>query len=151
VTVAPSPLSLPVRRPRPIALHTLHARTRTHLHTPAHLHSPALHTCTLAPSSNHSPATLTAAFAPRTRHDISLPLPTLNHPSIRPVLRHCSPPLLHTPSPHAAARRPAHPRQMAQPWDYIAKIVSLGDSGCGKSSVRVHVPTLIPLVLTLDS
>ena len=24
---------------------------------------------------------------------------------------------------------------MAQPWDYIAKIVSLGDSGCGKSSV----------------
>ena len=29
-----------------------------------------------------------------------------------------------------------HPLQMAQPWDYIAKIVSLGDSGCGKSSVR---------------
>lgn len=26
---------------------------------------------------------------------------------------------------------------MAQPWDYIAKIVSLGDSGCGKSSVRI--------------
>jgi Ras-related protein Rab-2A len=25
---------------------------------------------------------------------------------------------------------------MSQPWDYIAKIVSLGDSGCGKSSVR---------------
>jgi len=25
---------------------------------------------------------------------------------------------------------------MAQPWDYIAKIVSLGDSGSGKSSVR---------------
>jgi Ras-related protein Rab-2A len=24
---------------------------------------------------------------------------------------------------------------MSQPWDYIAKIVSLGDSGCGKSSV----------------
>ena len=29
---------------------------------------------------------------------------------------------------------------MAQPWDYIAKIVSLGDSGCGKSSVRsIHL------------
>lgn len=25
---------------------------------------------------------------------------------------------------------------MTQPWDYIAKIVSLGDSGCGKSSVQ---------------
>ncbi|KAF2728677.1 secretion-related small GTPase [Polyplosphaeria fusca] len=28
---------------------------------------------------------------------------------------------------------------MAQPWDYIAKIVSLGDSGCGKSSLTVRL------------
>nr|POF11516.1 ras-related protein rabb1b [Quercus suber] len=31
---------------------------------------------------------------------------------------------------------------MAQPWDYIAKIVSLGDSGSGKSSV--HLPLFNP-------
>ncbi|KAB2579648.1 putative secretion related gtpase protein [Lasiodiplodia theobromae] len=30
----------------------------------------------------------------------------------------------------------AHP---AQPWNYIAKIVSLGDSGCGKSSLTVRL------------
>jgi Ras-related protein Rab-2A len=28
---------------------------------------------------------------------------------------------------------------MAQPWDYIAKIVSLGDSGCGKSSLTIRL------------
>jgi Ras-related protein Rab-2A len=28
---------------------------------------------------------------------------------------------------------------MSQPWDYIAKIVSLGDSGCGKSSLTVRL------------
>ncbi|PVI08600.1 ras-domain-containing protein [Periconia macrospinosa] len=28
---------------------------------------------------------------------------------------------------------------MTQPWDYIAKIVSLGDSGCGKSSLTVRL------------
>ncbi|KIV98520.1 uncharacterized protein PV09_09672 [Verruconis gallopava] len=27
----------------------------------------------------------------------------------------------------------------AQPWDYIAKIVSLGDSGCGKSSLTIRL------------
>ena len=26
---------------------------------------------------------------------------------------------------------------MSQPWDYIAKVVNIGDSGCGKTSVRV--------------
>ena len=31
---------------------------------------------------------------------------------------------------------------MAQPWDYIAKIVSLGDSGCGKSSVCDMIPVI---------
>ena len=30
----------------------------------------------------------------------------------------------------------ALPPLMSQSWDYIAKIVSLGDSGSGKSSVR---------------
>ncbi|KAF2146019.1 uncharacterized protein K452DRAFT_242483 [Aplosporella prunicola CBS 121167] len=28
---------------------------------------------------------------------------------------------------------------MAQPWDYIAKIVSLGDSACGKSSLTIRL------------
>jgi small GTP-binding protein len=28
---------------------------------------------------------------------------------------------------------------MSQPWDYIAKIVSLGDSGCGKSSLTIRL------------
>ncbi|KAJ4347837.1 uncharacterized protein N0V89_009207 [Didymosphaeria variabile] len=28
---------------------------------------------------------------------------------------------------------------MTQPWDYIAKIVSLGDSGCGKSSLTIRL------------
>ncbi|OCK85286.1 ras-domain-containing protein [Lepidopterella palustris CBS 459.81] len=28
---------------------------------------------------------------------------------------------------------------MALPWDYIAKIVSLGDSGCGKSSLTIRL------------
>ena len=28
---------------------------------------------------------------------------------------------------------------MAQPWDYIAKLVCIGDSGTGKSSVRTVV------------
>ncbi|KAF1810965.1 GTP-binding protein-like protein RAB2 [Eremomyces bilateralis CBS 781.70] len=28
---------------------------------------------------------------------------------------------------------------MPQPWDYIAKIVSLGDSGCGKSSLTIRL------------
>ncbi|TKA46016.1 hypothetical protein B0A55_12780, partial [Friedmanniomyces simplex] len=28
---------------------------------------------------------------------------------------------------------------MAQPWDYIAKIVSLGDSGSGKSSLTIRL------------
>jgi Ras-related protein Rab-2A len=37
---------------------------------------------------------------------------------------------------------------MTQPWDYIAKIVSLGDSGCGKSSVR---SLLLPAVQCTDS
>ena len=34
---------------------------------------------------------------------------------------------------------------MAQPWDYIAKLVCIGDSGTGKSSVhkaRFPLPTL---------
>lgn len=34
-----------------------------------------------------------------------------------------------------------HPRSsfvsMSQPWDYIAKLVCIGDSGTGKSSVSV--------------
>lgn len=29
---------------------------------------------------------------------------------------------------------------MAQPWDYIAKLVCIGDSGTGKSSVRTARP-----------
>ncbi|KAF2840272.1 secretion related GTPase SrgD [Patellaria atrata CBS 101060] len=28
---------------------------------------------------------------------------------------------------------------MSQPWDYIAKLVSLGDSGCGKSSLTIRL------------
>ncbi|KAL2350457.1 P-loop containing nucleoside triphosphate hydrolase protein [Cryomyces antarcticus] len=28
---------------------------------------------------------------------------------------------------------------MSRPWDYIAKIVSLGDSGCGKSSLTIRL------------
>ncbi|KAF2397157.1 ras-domain-containing protein [Trichodelitschia bisporula] len=28
---------------------------------------------------------------------------------------------------------------MSQPWDYIAKVVSLGDSGCGKSSLTIRL------------
>ena len=40
---------------------------------------------------------------------------------------------------------------MAQPWDYIAKIVSLGDSGCGKSSVRSNHSLPHTVVLTTNS
>ncbi|KAL9088099.1 MAG: hypothetical protein Q9159_003297 [Coniocarpon cinnabarinum] len=28
---------------------------------------------------------------------------------------------------------------MSQPWDYIAKIIALGDSGCGKSSLTIRL------------
>lgn len=40
---------------------------------------------------------------------------------------------------------------MAQPWDYIAKIVSLGDSGCGKSSVSSNCILSQKLALTGNS
>ncbi|KAF1970091.1 ras-domain-containing protein [Bimuria novae-zelandiae CBS 107.79] len=38
-----------------------------------------------------------------------------------------------------SSRQPQNTRQMTQPWDYIAKIVSLGDSGCGKSSLTIRL------------
>lgn len=51
-------------------------------------------------------------------------------------------------SPIAAPDAPPPPlallSHMSQPWDYIAKIVSLGDSGCGKSSVRTLKSTSQP-------
>lgn len=37
-----------------------------------------------------------------------------------------------------------------QPWDYIAKIVSLGDSGSGKSSVRFLLLSLYPPLTHAD-
>jgi len=36
---------------------------------------------------------------------------------------------------------------MSQPWDYIAKLVCIGDSGTGKSSVRIVYSNLIPLLI----
>ena len=34
-----------------------------------------------------------------------------------------------------------------QPWDYIAKIIALGDSGSGKSSVRRHLSPVLSTML----
>ena len=40
---------------------------------------------------------------------------------------------------------------MAQPWDYIAKLVCIGDSGTGKSSVRsASTPGSQTLYIVLD-
>lgn len=41
--------------------------------------------------------------------------------------------------------------QPPQPWDYIAKIVSLGDSGSGKSSVRPILLSPIYISLSTDN
>ena len=41
--------------------------------------------------------------------------------------------MVETISPHAAHQRRY---SMSQSWDYIAKLVCIGDSGTGKSSVR---------------
>ncbi|KAL9115607.1 MAG: hypothetical protein Q9187_007238 [Circinaria calcarea] len=42
---------------------------------------------------------------------------------------------------------------MSQPWDYIAKLVCIGDSGTGKSSVRYSIPlsTLLPIPTNLPT
>jgi len=41
---------------------------------------------------------------------------------------------------------------MAQPWDYIAKLVCIGDSGTGKSSVPppFPIPLSHPLIPTAN-
>jgi hypothetical protein len=38
---------------------------------------------------------------------------------------------------------------MSQPWDYIAKLVCIGDSGTGKSSVCVSLPWQISFLLPI--
>lgn len=70
---------------------------------------------------------------------LSVVLPTNSfglHPSrAAKTARHSPSQLLFPPSEHQTHLSPP---AMAQPWDYIAKIVSLGDSGSGKSSVRPY-------------
>lgn len=40
---------------------------------------------------------------------------------------------------------------MSQPWDYIAKLVCIGDSGTGKSSVSIAIDRTICPALMLGS
>lgn len=44
-----------------------------------------------------------------------------------------------TPSPARAQTRFPLPPMSTAPWDYIAKLVCIGDSGCGKSSLTIRL------------
>ena len=50
---------------------------------------------------------------------------------------------LSTPATSSSSLRPRarspSPAMSAPPWDYIAKLVCIGDSGCGKSSLTIRL------------